>query len=162
MIQHVDRVPGVGKTNRKLITPEGGGTPYYATVAFADDPTAAGTPVNKLMLDEMLAGSGTTTGTGDTLVLAQPGFILADGATVRIKTHLIVNKGATLNVQSTGAKPMLDILGKRFKIASGSWVTLTYNGTTGNFILQGSGGGATKQNKTYSMYLNKDNVRSVF
>ena len=44
----IDRVPQ--QPNRRLITPEGGGTPFYATVERADNPVvgAEGTPLNKV------------------------------------------------------------------------------------------------------------------
>lgn len=48
MKEIVNRTPT--KPNRMLITPEGGGTPYYATVVRADDPTEAGTPVDRALL----------------------------------------------------------------------------------------------------------------
>ena len=142
MIEHKNRVPGTA--NRKLVTPEGGGAAFNATITYADNPTAAGTTVDKLLLDELLAASGTTTGTGDALLLAQAGFVLTDGATARVKPHVAMNKGATLNIAGTGAHPVVDSLGKGVKAAAGSWVTVIYNNTTTNFVLQGSGGGALR------------------
>ena len=41
-----DRVPTPGQEGRVLITPENG-SPYYAKIAMADNPTQAGTPLNK-------------------------------------------------------------------------------------------------------------------
>ena len=49
MINIKDRVPDVGKANRKLITPESG-DPFYAKVEYADDPIFAGTPLNRVTL----------------------------------------------------------------------------------------------------------------
>jgi len=138
MIQNIDRVPV--HPNRKLITPEGGGAPFYATVEYADNPSEAGKPINKAALDEFLAASGTTAGTGDALTLVQAGFVLADGATVRFKLHAAMNKGATLNVNATGAHALVDGLGKPQKAIAGSYCTAIYSSTNGNFILQGSGG----------------------
>ena len=45
---------------RVLVTPEGGGTPYYATLTRADNPTQEGTPLNKanLLRDETAAKFG--------------------------------------------------------------------------------------------------------
>lgn len=43
-----DRIPT--KPGRVLITPEGGGAPYYATVTMADEPTEQGTPPTKANL----------------------------------------------------------------------------------------------------------------
>lgn len=39
-----DRQPSPGKEGRVLITPENGGSPYYARIAMADEPLEAGTP----------------------------------------------------------------------------------------------------------------------
>lgn len=44
-----DRIPTPGQEGRMLISPEGG-TPYYATVAMADNPTQEGTLINKATL----------------------------------------------------------------------------------------------------------------
>ena len=59
----VDRVPS--KLGRVKITPENGGTPYYAVVERADEPATAGTPLSAANLNaaqETLVYS-TTTGT---------------------------------------------------------------------------------------------------
>lgn len=45
-----DRQPYPGKEGRVLITPEGGGTPFYATLEMADDAIDIGTPLNKASL----------------------------------------------------------------------------------------------------------------
>ncbi len=45
-----DRVPASGQEGRVKITPEGGGAAYYATLEMADNPSVAGTPLNKLTL----------------------------------------------------------------------------------------------------------------
>ena len=42
-----DRQPSPGKAGRVRITPDGGGTPYYATIAMADEPTNEGSAWNK-------------------------------------------------------------------------------------------------------------------
>lgn len=44
-----DRVPTPGQEGRVLITPESG-NPYYAKIEMADNPTQAGTPLNKSTL----------------------------------------------------------------------------------------------------------------
>ena len=44
-----DRIPTPGQEGRMLISPDGG-TPYYATVAMADNPTQEGTLINKATL----------------------------------------------------------------------------------------------------------------
>ena len=51
-----DRISSPGQQGRVLITPEDGGTPYYATVTMADNPTNPGTPLNKQnLLQDMVA-----------------------------------------------------------------------------------------------------------
>ena len=52
MIEILDRIPT--KPNRKKITPENGSA-YYATVEYADEPTEAGTPINKATLEALIA-----------------------------------------------------------------------------------------------------------
>ena len=86
---------------------------------------------------------GETTGTGSALLLAQSNFVLTDGAIIHLKLHTAMAQGATLNVADSGAHAIVDILGKGVKTAAGAWVTVIYNSTTANFVLQGSGGGST-------------------
>lgn len=57
-IRWVDRVPT--RANRVLVTPENGGTPYYATITRADEPSVVGTPVNAANLNAMQEGAGLT------------------------------------------------------------------------------------------------------
>ena len=45
-----DRTPTPGQEGRVLITPENGSSPFYAKVEMADNPTQAGTPLNKATL----------------------------------------------------------------------------------------------------------------
>lgn len=51
MIDVIDREPT--RPGRILITPEGGGAPYYATVTRADEPSVIGTPLNKTLFDSI-------------------------------------------------------------------------------------------------------------
>ncbi|MEL7654748.1 MAG: hypothetical protein AAGU75_02440 [Bacillota bacterium] len=59
MINVKDRLPTL--LNRRLITPEGGGTPFYATITRADDPDEAGTAMNRALLMAMQGFYGNTT-----------------------------------------------------------------------------------------------------
>lgn len=133
MRSHANRVPQA--PNRKKITPEGGAS-YYATVENADNPVAEGAIVNKAMLDEFLAASGTTAGSGASFTLAQDGFSLFDGALVRVKLNRDMVAGATLNVNGTGAKAIVDSKGRAIRAGakSGAWLSLVYNGTS--YVLQ--------------------------
>ena len=51
MIEVKDRIPL--KPNRIKITPEGGGSPFYAVWERADEPIEDGTPVNKYLFDSI-------------------------------------------------------------------------------------------------------------
>ena len=55
-VNWVDRVPT--RANRVLVTPEDGGTPYYATITRADEPSVVGTPVNAANLNAMQNAAG--------------------------------------------------------------------------------------------------------
>jgi hypothetical protein len=48
-IEFFDRIPG--KLGRVRVTPENGGTPYYAVIERADEPVVAGTPRNAASLN---------------------------------------------------------------------------------------------------------------
>lgn len=137
MRSHANRVPQ--NPGRKKITPEGGAA-YYATVENADNPVIEGAVVDKAMLDEFLAASGTTAGSGASFTLAQEGFSLFDGALVRIKLNRDMVAGATLNVNGTGAKAIVDAAGNAVSAGavSGSWLDLIYS-SSGKYVLQSSG-----------------------
>jgi len=142
MRNHRNRTPT--KPGRVLITPESGAA-FYGTITRADAPTDEGCPIDKVTLDELLAGSGVTTGTGSALTLAQEGFQLVDGATLRFRLHTASGATPTLNVQSTGAISIKQQNTKPMKagIPAGTWLTVVYSEALGNFILQGSGGDAS-------------------
>ena len=94
-----DRVPT--KPGRVLITPEGGGAPYYATMTRADDPTQPGTPLNKATLltdetEQAIWGNTSDRTVDDALK------ILSDVAYGRVS---ILN----LTVLDTGGNPIPDV-----------------------------------------------------
>lgn len=112
-----------------MVSPEDGKA-YYATLTRADDPLVEGTALNKAKMDELLAATGTTTGTAATLKLAQSGFVLRDGATIRFKLHVAVNTDTvTLNVAGTGAKPLKGLDGEYINAAAGAELQAVYNGS---------------------------------
>ena len=101
-----------------------------------------GTSVNRDLITTILAGVGTTSGTAEALTLDQPGFVLQDGAVVRIKLHTDMAEGATLNVNGTGAKAIRQ---SNLKLVSGeqkagAWLTLTYSLVLNAYVLQGMAG----------------------
>ena len=137
MRNHRNRVPT--RPNRVLITPESG-TAFYGTIERADEPTEVGCPIDKVTLDEFLAASGTTAGTATAFTLAQTGFQLADGATIRFKLHVDSGATPTINVNGTGAKALMSTKFKPMKTTfAGTWVTAIYSSTFDFFVLQGSG-----------------------
>lgn len=105
-------------------------------------------------------GSGITTGTDSAFRVSIPDFKLQDGETIRIKLHTDMTGAATLNVNDTGAIPILYSNGKPIKggAITDSYITLTYNGA--NFIIQGDGGNADSERSTWQRLLtNTMNVR---
>lgn len=97
-----------------------------------------GTAINKQLLDEILAASGTAGGTASALTLAQDGFVLADGAEVRIKTSAFdIGAGATLNVNGTGAKNIIVPSGEKFSgsVRAGVWLVLIYSAALDGYVV---------------------------
>lgn len=86
----------------------------------------------------------TTAGTSTALTATVANFTLVDGNTIKIKLHTAIGAGATLNVNSLGAKTILVAKGTPVKAgaAAGSYLTLVYNGSS--FILQGEGGDSSR------------------
>lgn len=137
MIEHIDRVPT--KPNRYAVYEENHNFLRYEYHERADEPVQAGNPFNKALQDEFLAASGTTAGTASALTLAQPGFVLADGAAVRIKLHVDSGAIPTLNINGTGAKAIASQTAKNQinSFAAGTWVTLTYSAALNAYVVQG-------------------------
>lgn len=153
MIQNIDRV--AVNPNRKLITPESG-DPFYATVEWADNPTQTGTIINKTKLDEILAATGTTGGTKSAFTLEQAGFELLDGAVIRFKIHVRNIPPFTINVNSTGDIPVVNMKGAPTKsYPEDTWFSAIYNSVTGNFQLLGDGSDA-KQRTIYEIFMVKN------
>lgn len=97
-----------------------------------------GTAINKQLLDEILAASGTAGGTASALTLAQDGFVLTDGAEVRIKTSAFdIGAGATLNVNGTGAKNIITPAGEEFagSLRAGVWLVLIYSAALDGYVV---------------------------
>ena len=108
---------------------ENGVFQQYRYLILDDDPTEVGTPLNAALFNYFNAAVGTTAGTSANYTLAgDGGFSLADGATVRFKLHTDTASGATLDVNSTGALPMILDVGFAIPagIQAGTWVTATY------------------------------------
>lgn len=129
---------------RVTLTPVSGQTNTY-TLAMADQPTEAGTALNKALFDFALAAIGTTAGTSTAYTLAgDGGFTLTDGATIRFKLHTASGASPTINVNSTGAKALKTADGADMpETPAGAWLVATYSSTLGFFVLQGVSGSAT-------------------
>lgn len=99
-----------------------------------------GTPVNAAALNEMLAASGVTAGTASAYTLAQEGFALFDGAPVRFRLHAASGAGATLNVNGTGAKALINGTSKPFPagIPAGVWIAAIYSEVYDAYVAGGS------------------------
>lgn len=135
-----------------IVAPDGTVIPN-AQIILKNSVVQEGTPFNKEVLDELLAASGTTTGSENAYALKQPGFILEDGATVRFKLHVASGSGPTLNVNGTGAKPLMSTATKYMKVGTdaGMWVTAIYNATTQAYIVQGNGFIPTETGQTHQI-----------
>lgn len=91
-----DRVPA--NAGRVLITPEDGSAPFYAVLTRADNPTVAGTPLNKanLLSDTTANLYGVTSKTATPDQLFQ---ILAPAVTDRIKKEVVFSA----NINGSGS-----------------------------------------------------------
>lgn len=129
-----------------IVAPGGGKVAENVQIMLKNPVLSAGTPVNKQVIDECLAASGTTAGTGTALTLAQENFQLIDGALIRFKLHVDSGATPTINVNDTGAKALMadKFTPMKFTFA-GTWLTAVYSEDFGFFVLQGSGakGGAS-------------------
>lgn len=117
-----------------------------ATIELTNPVVTQGMAVDKQAMDECLAASGTTGGTGTAYTLAQQNFALFDGAIIRFKLHVDSGATPTINVNSTGAKKLMQDKYKPMKagIAAGTWLTAVYSTTFGFFVLQGSSSQVSK------------------
>lgn len=99
------------------------------TLELANKIAQNGTPVNAAALNEMLAASGTTGGASTAFTLAQEGYYLFDGAPIRIRLHTASGTRATLNVNGTGAKLLVNATGNPAPsgLPEGVWITATYS-----------------------------------
>lgn len=124
-----------------VVLPNGEKIAENAEIILKNPVLQHGMPINKIAMDECLAASGETTGTSTEYLLAQPGFMLTDGATVRFKLHVDSGATPTLNINGTGAKALMQNKYKPMKagISAGLWLTAVYSSTLGFFVLQGSG-----------------------
>lgn len=132
MIEVKDR--SVQYPNRYQLTTVAGQSNTYDLTPVPGTIAEEGTPVNKALLDQYLAASGTTAGTASALTLAQSGFSLTDGAYVRFKTHTAIQgKSVTLNINGTGAKSLVRFDGNSPALPSGAYATVVYSNSAGKY-----------------------------
>ena len=89
--------------------------------------------------DKRIRAQGTSTGTSGALELSVPVFTLIDGIMARVKIHTDTAEGATLNVNATGAKPIIRIDGEPIDLVlkQGTWCIFIYSSTLDSWIFEG-------------------------
>ena len=107
MIDVENRVPTPGQEGRVLITPEGGGAPYYATIQMADTPLADGTPwsrqTGRLLQADIRnypIAAGQTIQAGDVVDVVD-GEIVVDKTVVLSGDPVRVSVGGLTGIQGT-------------------------------------------------------------
>ena len=89
--------------------------------------------------DKRIRAQGTSTGTSGALELSVPVFTLIDGIMARVKIHTDTAEGATLNVNNTGAKPIVRIDGEPIDLVlkQGTWCIFIYSSTLDSWVFEG-------------------------
>lgn len=125
---------------RVKLTPVDAANGIYDMIR-ADEPQEVGTPLGKKLLDYAVAACGVTAGTATAYTLDDEfgGFELVDGAKVNFRLHVASGVNPTLNVNGTGAKPIISALGDAMPNATiaNAWVTATYSALIDAYILDG-------------------------
>ena len=125
---------------RVKLTPVDAAKGIYDLVR-ADEPQEEGTPLNKKLLDFAVSACGVAAGTATAYTLDDEfgGFELVDGAKVNFRLHVASGVNPTLNVNGTGAKPIISALGDAMPNATiaNAWVTATYSALIDAYILDG-------------------------
>lgn len=133
-----DRIPL--HPGRIKLTPVDAANGIYDLVR-EDSPTQDGTPLNKKLLDYAVAACGVTAGAATAYTLNDQfgGFTLVDGAKINFRLHVASGTGATINVNSTGAKGIVNAYNEPIKagIPAGAWITAEYSEALGKFVLSG-------------------------
>lgn len=89
--------------------------------------------------DKRIRAQGVSTGTSGALELSVPVFTLIDGIMTRVKIHTDTAEGATLNVNATGAKPIVRIDGEPIDLVlkQGTWCIFIYSSTLDSWVFEG-------------------------
>lgn len=142
LVQDTDVVP-----RYTLVLPNGEKVAELVTIELQNKIARKGMPINRQTMNECLAASGVTTGSSNAYVLNQPGFVLFDGATVRLKLHADSGATPTLNINNTGARKLMIDKNKPIKAGTpaGTWMTFIYSSDFDFFLQQGSAGETGRQ-----------------
>ena len=128
---------------RVKLTPVDAANGIYDLIR-ADEPQEPGTPLNKKLLDFAVAACGVTAGTATAYTLDDEfgGFELVNGAKVNFQLHVASGFNPTLNVNGTGAKPIVNAAGSPLPagIPEWAWMDARYDASKDAFIAQYSGG----------------------
>lgn len=95
-------------------------------------------------LNSQIPYYGTATSADEKLITIASFAGYIDGIAISFKNATANTDSVTLNVNGLGAKPVIKSDGKQLtldELKANSIYTVRYNSTTGNFILQGEGGG---------------------
>lgn len=131
---------------RYTLVDENGNTVAQHVALQLENPiTQPGMPYNAAFANEVLAASGTTAGTPPNYTLAQPGFTLTDGATIRFKLHAALggNGNMYLNVNGTGNRQVITptwdavyMSAAQGKFDTGMVLTAIYSSGISGWVLQ--------------------------
>lgn len=88
---------------------------------------------------KQLRAEGISSGNASALELSVPFFVLFDGVMARVKIHTNTAIGATLNVNNTGAKPIIRIDGEPIdlELKQGTWCIFIYSSTLDSWVFEG-------------------------
>ena len=102
--------------------------------------------------DRVIRAQGTATGTATAMALSVNVFTLFDGVVVRVKVPFDTESGITLNVNNTGAKPLIRLDGNPFDLTlrQGVWVTLMYSAGLDGWCVQGWSGKLSSHTKIFT------------
>lgn len=135
--------------------PVGTNTTQLATTAFVNAEIAADRPLNDYVRQP---GYAVTTGAANAyIVTLSPALAsYSDGVCLALKFNVTNTGSSTINVNGLGARTLLDGEGNTLaasKLKTNLIYTFRYNTATGNFVLQGEGGGASNGRREVNLFV---------
>lgn len=102
--------------------------------------------------DKVIRAQGIAGGTATAITLSVNVFTLFDGVVVRVKILFDTEPGVTLNVNNTGAKPLIRLDGQPFDLTlrQGVWATLMYSAGLDGWCVQGWSGKLTSHTQVFT------------